>query len=146
MFHHWEEIAINSVMAITLGVFLGRSMHIFIYVFPNKNEIIQHTPFYNLLFFPQCTMDVFPCQQVWIYWTVSTAAENAIVWLDCNLFNHLLLIHNWVVSNLSLSSGKVQWTCRMHMLVLAGLFMTKIPWFQEFDFTSISFPAWDLRF
>lgn len=102
---HPEENATNSIMV----VLLGRSTHIFIYTFPNKNEIIQHTPFYNLLFFPQqCTTDMFPCQQEYIYGTVSTAAENTIVWLDRNLFNHLLLIDNWVVSNLSLSSGKVQ--------------------------------------
>ena len=37
-------------------------------------------------------------------------------------------------------------TCKMHMLALAGLFMTKIPWFREFDFTSVSFSAWDFRF
>ena len=26
-------------------------------------------------------------------------------------------------------------TCKTHMLALAGLFITKIPWFREFDFT-----------
>lgn len=40
----------NSLMVVILGVSLGRSMHVFIHIFSNKNEIIQYTPFYNLFF------------------------------------------------------------------------------------------------